>query len=91
MMPSNLASPMPGMGGNPPSQHMGPSLGGPAMGQTSPTQQQGGGGGGSVGPSQGGYLNHGGGVGGGASNGGSGNQNTSEIVNAAIRALHYSA
>ena len=88
MMPPNLASAIPGMGGNPlPPQHMGQSMGGPMIGQTSPPQQQGGGeGGSSVGPSQGGYLG-----GGGVGSGGSGNQNTSEIVNAAIRALHYSA
>jgi hypothetical protein len=89
MMPSNLAPSIPGMGANPIPQHNGQAMGAPMIGQTSPPQQQGGGGGGSgsVGPTPGGYLSNGGGAG----SGGSGNQNPSEIVNAAIRALHYSA
>ena len=80
------------MGGNSSQQqNMGPSMVGPVSGSNtmmpnSPPQQQGAGGGGgsSVGPSQGGYS-------GDASIGGTGNQNTTEIVNAAIRALHYSS
>lgn len=90
-----IGSAAPGMVGTPTQQHnMGPSMVGPGIGPNtmmtnSPPQQQGGGGGGgdggSVGPSQGGYNS------GGATSGGTGNQNTTEIVNAAIRALHYSA
>ena len=91
----NIGTSTSGMSGSLSQQHhMGQSMAGPnsMMSNLPPPHQGSNTGGGSVGPSQGGY---GGGGGGGASSGASsgntGNQNTTEIVNAAIRALHYSA
>lgn len=91
----NIGTSTSGMSGSLSQQHhMGQSMTGPnsMMSNLPPPHQGSNTGGGSVGPSQGGY---GGGGGGGASSGASsgntGNQNTTEIVNAAIRALHYSA
>ena len=81
-----MMPPVPGMGENPAPQHMGQSMVGPANGpngmmQTLPLQQQQ--------QQQQQEQQQGGSVG--ASSGDNGNQNTTEIVNAAIRALHYSA